>query len=296
VEGGRYAEARAAAEAALAASPPEPDVLVLAARACNGLGDFEAGALHARAAIERAPDSSEAHYRLAEALRIKMTRVSRVKALLVVGSYKEALARAIDLDPGNVVAREEEIGFLINAPAAVGGSDRRAVERIAQLRALDPRRAALAQASRLVVQDDPAGALAVLEEAGRRWPDDFEVQHALAERLIAAGRYAEAERHLAPLAASTHPVRAARVLYSRSLLRIRAPFELERAAGYLREFLSRVPSDLPELPPRAAAWHELGLAHEQLGQRGPAREAYRRSLDLDPDRREARAGFERLGG
>jgi tetratricopeptide (TPR) repeat protein len=296
LDDGRYAEARLQAERALASGEAGAEARILLARACNALGDYEAGARHAREAIDLRPESSEARYRLAEALRVKMTRVSRTKGMLVVGSYKEALARAIELDPANVLAREEQIGFLIHAPAIVGGSKDRAAERIAELRPLDGRRALLAESTLLVERGDPEDAVALLEQALVLYPGDFTCRHALAELLVARGRHEEAERHLVALAATANPIRAAAVLYTRAFLRLRGGFELEKAAGFLREFLSRVPTDMAELPDRATAWADLGRAYEGLGRQAQARDAYRRSLDLDPGRREAKDGLARAAG
>ncbi len=87
--------------------------------------------------VDDYPQNAAAHYLLASAIRVKMQDVSQVRAMFSLGDYKEALAKAIELDPGNVDARTEEIGFYMMAPGIAGGDKELAAEKIKSLKAVD---------------------------------------------------------------------------------------------------------------------------------------------------------------
>ena len=91
-------------------------------------------------------------------LKIKLNQISRVKGMLVIGRYKSALRKALELDPKNVDARVEEIGFLIHAPGIIGGSETKAQEKIDDLKSTHRREAMVMQAELRDKQEDARGA------------------------------------------------------------------------------------------------------------------------------------------
>ena len=129
------------------AGPPaeEAQRLLLLTRALNGLGDWERGVEAGERAAEMAASSSEAHLAYAIALGNKLASVGRMRAMMTIGDYKNALAKARELDPNDVDARIEEIGFLLSAPGVAGGSKSKAEDKLGELRSLDARQADLLQ-------------------------------------------------------------------------------------------------------------------------------------------------------
>ncbi len=128
------------------ATGPDPAATLARLEACNAAGDWRCGVEQGARAVALLPDSADAHYRYAVALRQKLSSISVVRAIFGAGAYKRALYRALALDPDHIDARAEEIGFLIRAPAIVGGDKHKARRRIEELCALDPPAGLLAAA------------------------------------------------------------------------------------------------------------------------------------------------------
>lgn len=292
---GRLARARETLDRAQLAGAGEVQRLLLLTRACNALADYACGVQNGERLVKLAPDSSDAQYALAVALRIKLQQVSKFKAMFIVGDYKDATRRAIELDPHNLDAREEQIGFLANAPGMVGGDRQQARDKIEELRALDEARALRAQSDLEFVEKRDADAVRTLERLLEKDPADAESRFKLAYWLQAHERYAEADAHFAVLVETGGPVDSMNALYQRARTRVLGRFEPQRAVEQLRRFLDG-PADLDGVPTRAAALWRLGNAYEQIPDPEEARQAYRKALALDPDVGEARKELEALGG
>ena len=103
----------------------------------NARQDAKAGIEWGKQAIKASPDSSNAHYQYALALRNKMQTVSGMRSIFTVGSYRRAVVKAVVLDDRNIDAPLEQIEFLLNAPGFVGGSKQSARERAVELKDID---------------------------------------------------------------------------------------------------------------------------------------------------------------
>jgi len=66
------------------------------------------------------------HYKHGGALGIKATKISRVKALTIVGDVKKSLLKAAELDVKHVEARWALVELYMKLPAIVGGSKKKA--------------------------------------------------------------------------------------------------------------------------------------------------------------------------
>jgi tetratricopeptide (TPR) repeat protein len=136
-----------------------PEATLLLARLSNASEDWKNGVEYGEQAVSLLPDSSEAHYQYAVALRIKMSSVCKVRAAFGVSKYKNLLRRAIELDPTNIDARAEEIGYLVNAPAIAGGDHDKAEQRIEELGKLDQEYARQMMAGLELAKKDPEEAV-----------------------------------------------------------------------------------------------------------------------------------------
>lgn len=259
------------------------------------MGDVEAGVRHGKEAVEASPTSSNAHFRYAVAVRTKMQRVSTVKAMFLIGTYKQALGRARDLDPRNLDTREEEIGFLAQAPKIAGGDLDRARALAVELAALHPRRGLKVQLEIAAGSGDPARATALFREAlAGEDADNPRMRQQLAFHLLRQGQFREADVEFQLLEAAKAPHVATGALYQRARTRILGRYEPDQAIRFLELFLQRVTEDLPGQPSRSHAYWRLGNAHEQLSRMDLARDAYSRALALDPDNQDARKALKSL--
>lgn len=275
---------------AAAAADTEGPAALARAETCLRAEDHECAKREAEAALSHLPENSRAHSVLAKAIRIKMQDQSRWKAMFAVGGYKKALARAIELDPQNVDARVEQIGFFLEAPAVAGGSRSRAQEAIDELRGVSWRDAQRMQIRLHRKSGDRERELAAYDEALERQPDDHQTRLDFAFALQRAERFRDADRQLVQLAEVEDSRLVGFALYGRARGRILGGYELEEAVGLLRTYIERHASG-DGLPSPSSAWWRMGGAYEGLGRLDQARECYEKALELDPKSERARAAL-----
>ena len=290
----KYEQARELLEGSLNDPGAKAERLLLLTRVCNILGDYEDGIRYGKQAVELLPDSGEAHFRYAQAMRVKMQKVSEFKAMFVVGGYKKTLQKAIDLDPKHVGAREEQIGFLIHAPGFAGGSYEKAEQRIAELKPLDWRRAMLSTADLESTRKNGTAVEKIYNEILEKYPDDGATRANLGYWYQRETRYAEADREFGRLVEHEEPAYAMIALYQRARTRILGEYQPEKAVEFLQKFIAEAADDLPDVPSKSNAYRRLGNAYEQLDDTGQAREAYRQALALDADNKEAKKALKAL--
>ncbi len=159
VASARHEQARELLRQAVREQSTQAEATLLLTRICNDKQEWKDGVELGLQAVRLLPESSEAHYEYAVALRIKMSKVCRVRAMFGVTRYKELLRKAIELDPGNVAARAEEIGFLVNAPTIAGGNHETAEQRIEELSKLEPNYAMQMRAGLDLARESPEEAV-----------------------------------------------------------------------------------------------------------------------------------------
>jgi tetratricopeptide (TPR) repeat protein len=287
-------EHRKAADMLIAAGPTGADELILVTRALARNGDYKEAIEWGKKAIETAPESSPAHFEYARAIRVKMQNVSKFKAMFSLGTYKKELNRAIDLDPKNVEARQEQIGFLTEAPGFAGGDKKAAAEKIEELKAIDWHAGMWSQADLYRAKQETEGLIATYSEMLAEDESNHHARQSLAFTLQSQGRYREADRHFSVLLASDEPrhVQGARYQLARS--RILGEYEAEVAVEQLREYIKKLGADRQGLPSESHAYWRLGLAYQQLDRIEDARQALERAVRLDGENEEARKALKQL--
>lgn len=291
----RYGAARRALEPAVGSSS-SPEARLLMASICNRLEDWECGLLHAESAAASLPESSRAQFEYALALRIRMSEVNKMKAMFSLGDYKDALARSIELDASNLDAREEEVGFLINAPGFAGRDLDRARERIAELEALDWLRGARLRAELALEEDQQDEAERIFARILERYPQDASTRLFVGFRRLAEKRWQEADEQFAAVPGDAEPRHRLAALYQRGRTRVLGSYEAERAVELFGEYIRSLDGDLLDLPSRSDAYWRQGLAYEQLGRAGAAKAAYREALRLDSSHKQSKQALRKLGG
>ncbi|MGH9702779.1 MAG: hypothetical protein ACRD4K_05350, partial [Candidatus Acidiferrales bacterium] len=84
-----------------------------------------------------------------------------------------------------------------------------------------------------------------------------------------------------------------RLAYYRGVAGVIEGANLGEAEQYLKSFLASTP-DRSDWPSHAAAREWVGKLYEKMGRRMEAAEQYRAALQLDPDRKDAKANLQRL--
>lgn len=283
--------------AATATEPAEVvRALALASDAERRLGDEDAALATADSAVGLDPKDGLAQFVRAKALGRKLQTGGMMYALKNLGTYKAAMARAVELDPDNVDARTEQAAFYLVAPKIAGGD----VEIGRQLaRALEP--AAPERAAWLLVlafrnEERYAEAEAACREALERFPEDGDLRAALAGVLLEQDRLDEAIVEYERALAGRHDTSYFRAAYEYGRALAEAERDPERALEVFREYAEEAPPGGDFLPPKAGAHWRAGQALERLGRPAEAAAAYRRALELDPDLEEALEALEALEG
>jgi tetratricopeptide (TPR) repeat protein len=245
--------------------------------------------------VDEEPESSVAHYWLALALRTKMETVSKIRAIASVDNYTEALERAIVLDPKNIDALQEHIGYLIHAPGIAGGDRDQAREEIGALEKVDPVAALEMRIELFRKEEDTTGQIATLKQLRLLEPENAAYDLEAALLLIETEDYEEAERLLLDTQASDEPGVALAGRYYRARWRVIAERDLGTARDLLIAYIeARGDGPLSYAPSKAAAYWRLGLAYDGLGERSAAIEALETSIELDPDFKPAAKDLKRL--
>jgi tetratricopeptide (TPR) repeat protein len=294
MEQGRYEQAVAVLEEALRDEALKPAALVEITRLYNETQDYEKGVDYGEQAVEALPESSTAHLEYARALKFKMNEISRMRATFLIGTYKKELRKALELDPQNVEARVEEIGFFLHAPGIIGGSETKAQERIDRLKQTAWRDAMLMQAELQRKQEDPAGAIRTYDEMIGRDAEDKMARQALAFALQSSGKYREADPHFGVLLEGDDARRSMMARYQLARSRVLGEYEQLEAVDYLLGYIERLTDSIRGVPSESSAYWRLGLAYKQLGRVNEAREALERAVALDGDNEQAQESLQHL--
>ena len=277
----KFAEAKTLLERTAADPALRGESLVLLTRACNALEDWENGVKYGKEAAELRPEDSGAHFEYAQALRIKMTKISKIKAMMSLSNYKKELARSLELDPKNLDARDEQLAFLSNAPGFAGGDMKEARQKATELVALDWHRGKNWLANIELKNQKDEAAVPILREVVGRYPDDVQAHLRLAHTLQKLEHWQEADAEFAKLAEHAESRVALHARYQRARTRILGKYEQQAAIDMLNAYLADLPQETQGLPPAAGAWRRIGNAHAQLGHTEEARKAFEKSLSLE---------------
>ena len=246
--------------------------------------------------VDEFPKSSKAHYLLASAIRVKMQDVSQVRAMFSLGDYKDALATAIELDPNNIDARTEEVGFYMMAPRVAGGDKELAAEKIIALKAVNPLKGLEMEAQLAAVNKDAIKAEKILQEILTLNPTASGVLMQLAVSAMQKNDYLKADEYLLRITAEDDAGWPLMAKYQRAKARVLAKQDADAAIKLLqeyREILPQVHSDL-NLPDDSAVFWRMALAYENKGDVPQAIELLQKSVSLNKDFEAAANDLNRL--
>jgi tetratricopeptide (TPR) repeat protein len=287
-EAGRYADAASALESMTKSEPEDAMAYYWLGRARLEQGDYR----HAIDAFTRAvnldSDNSEYFRWLG---RAEGEVADREHSFSAARRVRPALEKSVRVDPSNVAARRDLMGFYLEAPWLMGGSDGKAWSQVLAIAAIDPMAGHLARAAYWTHKNDTNRAKAeygAVVEAGPREIGPYIEAAEFYERT----RDAAGLRVIIDLAAkidSNEP----QLMYFRGVLAVLSGIALADAEEALRAYAEGVPrrSDRPA-PSAARDW--LGQVYEALGRPDEAATEFKKALALDPNRKSARESLRRL--
>jgi tetratricopeptide (TPR) repeat protein len=253
----------AAAVAVLNRSDADARNLELLGQCWYMLGDFKKAtdALEKAAAMDT-PGSMNASMIQTWLGRAWGRRAETSFALLAAGyatKSRQALEKAVLLNPGNTDALGDLCDFYIDAPGLVGGGLEKAAGLLPQFEKYDPVGAVLAQARIDEKKKQFADAEAHLRRAIEMGPGKVGLVLNLAQFLSRRGRYEESETVFRQ-AANVAPD-SPRILYARAESYIGAKRNLDQARDLLKRYLAAT-NLTPDDPSR---WQALNLLKKAGG-------------------------------
>lgn len=169
--------------------------------------------------------------------------------------------------------------------------------------ALESARRATIEAQKLLGEGDAATARELLDQARERYPRDAMLLAVYGEALFALEQYGKAEIVLSQ-ALSIREIASARTLlnsiyekyeqYIRNVNYAVIVMQKNTDAGNFDTTIAIGNRALENFPNQETLYNELGHALYLKGDLGAAEAAYRRSLQIDPQNREARARIEEI--
>ncbi|VAW44505.1 hypothetical protein MNBD_GAMMA02-622 [hydrothermal vent metagenome] len=267
-----------------------------AVRTALQANDWDSAMDLAEGLVDDFPESSAAHYLLASAIRVKMQEVSQVRAMFSLGDYKESLATAIELDPKNIDARSEEIGFYLFAPGIAGGDKELAAEKIKALKLVDAFSGMEMEAQLAGVNKDVNKQQQLLHEMLSIKPNNASTLMQLAGMKIQQKNHNEADKLLLKINAEKDAGWPLFAQYQRAKWRILAKQESDLAIELLQDYQSKLVTVETEiyLPSESAVLWRMALAYENKGDINKAIELLNASLKADKDFESAEDDLDRL--
>ena len=291
---GRYRETAETLESVLKQNPQDPSLNYWLGRSLFEIPDFSNAIYSFERAVKPEPQNSDYHDWLGRACGRKAEENSHANmpaALPLARRAHHEFEVAVQLDGRNIRAQRDLIAFVANAPEALGGGEKRALEQIRALSSVDATEGMLALADLYAVRKmfDQANTeyQKILESAPDRIDPYFEIadyyrdqgnSEAMERSVDSAYRIAPSDRRLS---------------YYRGVALVLAAREPATAEQNLRTYISDVPEN-SELPPHASAYEWLGKLYENENKVELAAEQYHTALALNPRDKVAREALKKL--
>jgi tetratricopeptide (TPR) repeat protein len=246
--------------------------------------------LGALAATEAERRSAQEQYRLGTEYGREAMKANMFSAMSLASKMKDALLRAVELDPDFLPARLSLIEFYSQAPALAGGDKDKAMEQAAEIAKRDALEGHRALARIYTLQEKHDLAVKEMSEAARSNPKSAKAQYYLGNAYLNQKDWKGAlQAYESALALDP--------AYMPTYLRIgnhaaRSESNYARGEEALRKYLAYKPTDAE--PGHAGAWFWLGTIQEKQGRKAEARQSYLNAQKLLPEMKELPEALKRV--
>jgi tetratricopeptide (TPR) repeat protein len=253
----RYPEAEAAYTARIAVRPDDAEAHFFLGRLALARQQIAQSLPHFERAVELASNQAEYQFQLGSASMQQAGRLGMsFKALGLVKKGRQAMEKAVALEPRNVSYRQAILEFYAQAPGIAGGGIDKAYTQAEALRPLDARAATLAVAGLKAREKKHVEAISLVQALLQGSPNDYQA-------LYFIGRTA-AEHGVA----------------------------LDRGITALQTCLTLTPP--PHSVGHASVNYRLGQALAKSGNASASRAAFEAALKIDPNHAGARTELDRM--
>jgi len=287
---GRVDDALRALHDRVQAAPNDAQAYNLLARTYFYMGRWEEAAAAAERAVALEPSASDYQLWLGRAVGEKAAHASFVTAVRMVPRIRGAFERAVQLDGSNAAARTDLAEFYMEAPSFLGGGKDKALAQAAALASQDEAaahwiKARLAERGKQFdsAEREYRAAVAASPHPGGRWLD-------------LAGFYRTHERldqmEDTVNKAVTEDIWQSTVPYEAAMLLFQAGRNFPGAIALVQKYLAN--GSQPEAAPAYRAHYLLGQIFEKQGNRQAAAAEYRTALSLAREFDPARTALQRV--
>lgn len=245
----RFAEARAGFEKIVAAEPKNAAAHHLLGRTIasrNNNASMEEALKWLGKAVELEP-ANVIYLGIFGGTSLQYAR--RSNSLGAATRGRDAMEKAVALDPGYLEAREGLIQFYQRAPWPLG-SNAKAAAHLEEVRKRDPDRATLLSVTMKAAAKDYAGAFKLCEEVLVKQPANYVALYQYGRTASLSGQ------------------------------------NLERGLERLRQCLEHEPPNAAA-PTHSQVWHRIGVIQQALKRNDDAKRAFETALKLDPSNRQS---------
>jgi tetratricopeptide (TPR) repeat protein len=272
---GHYEEARRV----LLPEQQNPDAIAILGRIAAAQNDPKSAVELLERATRLQRRNADTWFELGNAYADLVLRSNVLQQPFLAIKAREALERAVQLDPNHLEARYALVQFYILAPAIVGGNEARALHEASQIRARDSIAGHRAFARIYLAQQKPDRARQEWIEAVQEQPDSPLAHDGLATFYLTVDKnFAAADQEL-ETAVKLNP-QWMPAWFNVGRLAAMTGRNLQRGKTALERYLSHAPK--PDEPPASRAHFWLAKILERLGDTGAARQHYS-VADSHPD-------------
>ena len=239
-------------------------------------------------AVELAPQKSDYHLYLAEALGAYLDEAGVLKKVSLSSDIHRELEQAVALDPHSADAHEGLMTYYLQAPALFGGDLDKARAESAAIMNIDPARGYETQALILQHEEKTAEAIASFQKAIALAPKTMSMRFELGTLYDEQQRYAESRAVWQDMIKADPKYAAA--YYRAGRTAVLSGEHLQEGEQALKTYLQFPASD----PSPAAAHWRLGNLYEKMQRKEQARAEYQASLSADPEFAEAKKSLNGL--
>jgi len=286
---GNYGAAIATLQSAVSQNPSSAEGFYWLGRCYYEIRDFDNAVAQGEKSVSLDPKNSLYHQWLGRAYGEK---ADRDRSFSLARKVKKEFEEAVRLNPSNIDARRDLEQYCLDAPWIAGGSKDEALEQVTAIAALDPVQGHLARAVYA------RQALKKPDEAENELREVLSAKPKLADAYFEVAGFFQAENRPSDITAAIQAAAQVssndpRLAYFRGVAAVLTNASLPSAEQDLKSYLASTPNR-SDWPAHAAAREWLGRLYEAQGKRTEAAEQYRAALQLEPQRKEARARLERL--
>jgi len=272
------------------AAPNDAQAYNLLTRTYFYMGRWDEAAAAAERAVALEPSTSDYQLWLGRAAGEKAAHSSFVTAVRMVPRIRGAFERAVQLNGSNSEARTDLAEFYMEAPAFLGGGKDKAMAQAEALAAQDAAaahsvKAQLAQRAKKfeTAEQEYRAAIAVSKQPGGRWLD-------LAGFYLSRGRLDQMEDAINK--AASEDIQPSAVPYEAALLLLQSGRNFPGAIELLQQYLAD--GSQPEAAPAYKAHYLLGNILEKQGNRQAAAAEYQAAISLAHEFNQAGTALKRV--